>query len=259
MRYLVAAYTDAGILKEINQDSFVVRRAEYAGGEILMAAVCDGMGGLSKGELASAVVIREFDRWFDEKLPSALTLHDIRVVAADWVHMLEVLNIKLGRYGGSNNCQLGTTFTGMLFIGGEYIAVHVGDTRAYRIDTSIRQLTEDQTFVAREVRNGNMTEQQAKNDSRRNILLQCVGACESVTPQVLFGRGEEGGYMLCSDGFRHNVSEEEMYTAFSAAFNSGKEAMNTALCDVAGLVKARGERDNITALLIKAMQGENDD
>lgn len=60
MHFTVAAETDVGTTKEINQDSILVRHGKYSEGEVLMAVICDGMGGLDKGELASATVIRAF-------------------------------------------------------------------------------------------------------------------------------------------------------------------------------------------------------
>ena len=109
---------------------------------------------------------------------------------------------------------MGTTFSGILFIENQYVIVHVGDSRVYQIDSALNQLTTDQTFVAREVSKGNMTIEQAKVDKRRNLLLQCVGASKVVEPQVLLGTTKKGAYMLCSDGFRHEITEEEIYESF---------------------------------------------
>ena len=69
MQYIAIAETDIGISKETNQDSILIKHASTDVGEVVMAVVCDGMGGLAKGELASATVIRSFDRWFHEVLP----------------------------------------------------------------------------------------------------------------------------------------------------------------------------------------------
>lgn len=69
MEYLVAAYTDTGIRKETNQDSICIRRAAVSGrGEAVLAVVCDGMGGLKKGEVASATAVNAFGTWFDANL-----------------------------------------------------------------------------------------------------------------------------------------------------------------------------------------------
>ena len=68
MHYMVVADTDVGIVKDTNQDSILVKQARYKEKEIVMAIICDGMGGLSKGELASATVIRALAQWFDLSL-----------------------------------------------------------------------------------------------------------------------------------------------------------------------------------------------
>ncbi len=69
MEYLVAAYTDIGIQKETNQDSICVRRAAFSEAEeTVLAVVCDGMGGLKKGEVASAAAVNAFGTWFDANL-----------------------------------------------------------------------------------------------------------------------------------------------------------------------------------------------
>ena len=65
MQFKVAADTDIGIKKQTNQDSVLVKHGKCGLGEVLLAVVCDGMGGLDRGELASASVIREFNGWFD--------------------------------------------------------------------------------------------------------------------------------------------------------------------------------------------------
>ena len=77
MRYTAAADTDVGISRTTNQDSVLIKHALADDTEVLLAVLCDGMGGLAKGELASATVIRDFSRWFDEELPLELENVDI--------------------------------------------------------------------------------------------------------------------------------------------------------------------------------------
>lgn len=99
MRFVVIADTDIGIAKDTNQDSVCVKHAQSPVGEVLMAIVCDGMGGLAKGELASATVIREFCNWFDEELERELQVVDMKVIGAKWELMLKSLNSKILEYG----------------------------------------------------------------------------------------------------------------------------------------------------------------
>ena len=252
MRYTATADTDVGISKSTNQDSVLIKHASTDIGEVLMAVVCDGMGGLAKGELASATVIREFARWFDEDLPFELDNLDMQVIGGKWSLMLKDLNLKILEYGTEHGTSLGTTFSGILFVGNQYVIAHVGDTRVYQIGSSLNQLTTDQTFVAREISRGTMTAEQAKTDKRRNLLLQCVGASKTVEPQVICGMVERGAYMLCSDGFRHEITDAEMYESLNPINFMNKNAMHSNARYLIEQVKSRNEKDNISVVLIKA-------
>lgn len=251
MQYTVTADTDIGIAKDTNQDSLCVKIADTPIGKVLMAIICDGMGGLSKGELASATVIREFSGWFNDELSQELNTVNMDVIGGKWELMLKDLNSRILEYGKGVQANLGTTFTGILFISDEYLIVHVGDTRAYYISSEIKQLTEDQTVVAREIKRGTMTLEEAKTDSRRNMLLQCIGASKVISPQIIRGTIMRGMYMLCSDGFRHEISEDEILESLNPRNLLSNEAMHTNSLHLINLVKSRNERDNISVVLIK--------
>lgn len=251
MRYMVTADTDIGISKNTNQDSVLVKHASTELGEVVLAIVCDGMGGLAKGELASATVIRAFDRWFYEQLPYEINNIDFHVIGQKWSLMLKELNGQILEYGKKIGSSLGTTFSGILAFRDQYVIVHVGDSRVYRISSSLEQLTTDQTFVAREICRGTMTEAQAKVDKRRNLLLQCVGASKNVEPEILYGNVKKGAYMLCSDGFRHEITPEEMIESLNPINLRNEEIMHNNSRYLIELVKSRMERDNISVVLIK--------
>ena len=253
MRFIATADTDIGISKDTNQDSVLIKHAMADGKEILLAVVCDGMGGLSKGELASATVIRAFAKWFDEELPFELENVDLQVSGAKWSLLLKELNAQILEYSKENGIEgVGTTFSGILFIDDQYVIGHVGDTRIYHIGSSMTQLTTDQTFVAREISRGTMTLEQAKTDKRRNLLLQCIGASKVVEPQIICGKTEKGAYMLCSDGFRHEITEAEIYESLNPINLMNKDAMHNNAKYLIEQNKSREEKDNISVLLIKA-------
>lgn len=252
VRYTATADTDVGISKATNQDSVLIKHASTDLGEVVLAVVCDGMGGLAKGELASATVIRECARWFEEDLPFELETLDMQVIGGKWSLMLKDLNLKILEYGEKLGSSLGTTFSGILFVDDKYVIAHVGDTRIYHIGAALTQLTTDQTFVAREISRGTMTAEQAKTDKRRNLLLQCVGASKTVDPQIICGTVEKGAYMLCSDGFRHEITEAEIYESLNPINFMNKNAMHNNAKYLIEQVKSRQERDNISVILIKA-------
>lgn len=310
MRFEAAGWTDVGRVKETNQDSFVIKIANTNMGDMAMVAVADGMGGLMKGELASATAVRSLSVWFDEKLPLSLeaTAGSVggfeRFVEGQWEGLAQDLNLRIMRYGMKERMNLGTTLTAMLVLGGRYSIVHVGDSRVYEItDEAVCQLTEDQTFVKREMDAGRMTPEEALVHPQRNVLLQCLGSSKEVKPEVTSGNlRRDATYLLCSDGFRHVLTEKELLgrlspgalacaveafggvsqadgsrpegepapgvSALVASRASGAvdpptengpstrftKAVEQVLSDMVGLVMERKERDNITAVVLRAAE-----
>lgn len=61
--------TDIGNGRPSNQDAYLMKKEKFQGRQCLLAAVCDGMGGLRRGEIASRYIIELLKQWFDEKLP----------------------------------------------------------------------------------------------------------------------------------------------------------------------------------------------
>ena len=138
---------------------------------------------------------------------------------------------------------------------GRYYIVHVGDSRIYQITgKNIYLLTNDQTFIAREIAAGRMTVEQSKTDPRRSVLLQCVGASEIVEPEFSTGVIMPNTvYMVCSDGFRHQISEEEMIAKIGPENTPDEQSMKNGCIFLTELVKQRRETDNITVGLIKTV------
>ena len=191
MRYFGSVVTDVGIVKTTNQDSASIQIADIAGyGQTALISVCDGMGGLAKGELASATVIQRLRWWFSHELPGKMPQLSWEAISAEWTKMLREENEKLLQYGKKHSVSLGTTCSAMLLVSDRYMIAHVGDSRVYKITDHVQQVTEDQTFINREVQAGRMTPQEAAVNPKRNMLLQCVGASRVVTPDILFGTVE---------------------------------------------------------------------
>ena len=252
MEYYAACDTDIGITKKINQDSVCIKTAKTSTGRAALILVCDGMGGLSLGELASAEVVRSFADWFDSELPYELPEWNWQTAALNVISRLRRLNSGLCEFGRHECLQLGTTATGIIAVNSEFMTFHVGDTRIYKITDKLSQLTDDHTFVNREVKRGRMTPEEALTDPRRNALVQCIGVTEDVFPEVKLGDLESGAnYMICSDGFRHVLTEKELFEGLSPKKTGSKENMQRQLRELIDTVKDRDETDNITASLFR--------
>lgn len=256
MQYLGSALTDMGIRKGVNQDSLCVKIAETEKiGQVALAVVCDGMGGLEKGELASATLIRKISDWFENRLPEQLNSYSWEKLAQEWEGMIRLQNCKMLEYGRKFQINMGTTLTALLIIENRYMIVHVGDTRVYKIADKIEQITEDQTVAVREMKLGNMTPEEVGRDARKNMLLQCVGASKIVKPDILFGTVQpQTTYMLCTDGFRHVLKEGEIYAYFQPGKLIDRKAMDRNSRYLIEQVKSRNEKDNISVILVKAIE-----
>lgn len=257
MEYKIAMYTDIGPEKASNQDSMCIKEAYTPNGTVLLAAICDGMGGLEKGEVASKTMAEALSNWFEQTLPYLIPKANYKSEICDSLDALvKSCNSTILTYGTQKHIQLGTTVTAMLFLPDDaYIICHVGDTRAYRIDDdAANALTEDQTLVQRELRLGRITKEQALKDPRSNVLLQCVGATRHVQPVFIHGRATGNMcYMLCSDGFRHEITRREIGDTLAPAANSNEVVMKRNLVSLVETNIARGETDNISAMLIRTI------
>lgn len=254
MNYIVSACTDIGNVKDTNQDSYGVRVLSTPIGKMVFAVLCDGMGGLAKGEVASSTVVNAFFEWLDTNLIELCkdgAIRDDRI-RTEWTQIAVDFNEKIKKFGKSNGINLGTTLTAMLITDNRYYIINVGDTRAYEISNGVKVITKDQTLVAREVELGMITPEQAQNDSRRSVLLQCIGASDTVNPDFFFGETMHNAvYMLCSDGFRHEISEDEIYRYFQPNMMQNRETMDSNTRTLIDINKQRMERDNITVVTVR--------
>ena len=254
MRYLAGFFSDPGNCKNINQDSICLMEALLGEKRCFMGVLCDGMGGELQGEVASAAGVKLFKRWFEKRLPVFLRDKKIknRNVTDAWSVMLEELNRNICLYGARKGIRCGTTISVILiFDDGRYVCAHVGDSRIYILGRKLKQLTQDQSFVAYEVKHRRMTKEEAKKDERRNILLECVGVNEQINPLFYTGRlnMQRDRILMASDGFCHEISDEEISHLLRKNFKS-EEEIRGKLKVVTNMCMKRGERDNITAAVI---------
>lgn len=253
MNFKIIAHTDVGIKKSTNQDSVLIKVAQTDYGNVVIGAICDGMGGLAKGELASATLVRMLSKWFEEEFPNLLYRGlSVELLQNSWNDLIDRANQKISSYGQALHISMGTTMVVLLIVGQVYYIVNVGDSRIYHIKEELTQLTKDQTVVQREMDLGKMTYEEARRDPRRNVLLQCIGASQVIVPDFYSGIVEPGTmFLLCSDGFRHVVTPEELYQYLTPYRVLHEEAMKESLVYLTELNKYRQEVDNISAALVR--------
>lgn len=255
MNYLIGACSDIGLKKKTNQDSYCYKVIETEGNErICFSILCDGMGGLTKGEVASATVVKSFSEWIEKRLPVLLE-NDFseKILSYEWNRLIIEQNKKIYKYGEENKIMLGTTLTVLLIVKGILYIANVGDTRAYKIaNNNVMQITIDHSLVQKEIEKGKLTKESAKNDPRKNILLQCVGAAKNVSGDIFIDKVKENNvYILATDGFWNKIEEEDLYNNFNADILQSEEGIKNNIKNLIELVKGRNEKDNITAIVVK--------
>lgn len=255
-KYITTYYSDIGIKKSTNQDSLMIKEADTSIGKVLLAIVCDGMGGLAKGEVASASVIKLFDVWFENELPEMMRKEDfsLRDVIKKFETLIREKNTRILQYGRQNNINLGTTISAIFMLDDYYCFFHVGDSRIYIMNhDELKQITHDQTLVQKEVDDGIITYEQSLNDPRSSILLQCVGASRIVEPEVGYGKiKNEDIILLCSDGFRHKITSQDMFNTLKAKMD--ERSLRSSLYYLTEKSKELYEEDNISALVIRIIK-----
>ena len=253
MQFTISACTDVGNSKNMNQDSLNAMIANTKQGQAAMAVVCDGIGGLSGGEIASAYVVTAFKKWFSEGLPSLLGVPFFQEkLEEQWRRVIQDVNNKILCHAAEKHFQMGTTLTAILLADGSYYIAQIGDSRAYEITEQLQQLTKDQTLTQREVLLGHITSEQARCDSRKHVLLQCIGTNQTPEPEFLSGKIPEGAaYLLCTDGFYNRLTEQEIYEKCNRLINFSQDCMEEHLQDLILCCKDRGEQDNISAILLQ--------
>ena len=178
-----AAQSDVGVVRDHNEDSFLVTPADYdldllsRRGRLFVVA--DGMGGAMGGELASRLVVETIhDAYYGPGAsPTPVALHDALVSANERVFQEATVRPDLR--------GMGSTCTALAVHGNRAWFAHVGDTRLYLVrDHKILQLTDDHGKVAQMVRDGFLTAEDAEVHPERNVLQRSIGPKATVQVDV---------------------------------------------------------------------------
>jgi protein phosphatase len=146
---------------------------------------------------------------------------------------------------------MGTTFSGVIFVGEQAMIGHIGDSRIYLYrDGSLRQITKDHTFVQRLVDLGRITPEEALVHPRRNVIMRVLGDTNEVPQldaevlEVLPG----DRWLLCSDGLCGYVSDEVIFRNMLAKA-PGRDVAD----DLVGETLEAGAPDNVTIVVVDVL------
>jgi protein phosphatase len=231
----VHARTDPGRERETNEDAVLAERID--GGWLL--AVADGMGGHAAGDVASeaaTTVLAESVRETGADDPAETRLREAVSAAAERVRSLAE-----GERSG-----MGTTLVAALVYGGEATIVNVGDSRAYRFDGGLRQVTVDHSLVQQLLDSGEITPEEARTHPQRNVVTQALGTDGEISPDV-YREGLPGTLLLCSDGLTEELTDGEIESILAA-----EPSAEAAAAALVGAANDSGGRDNVSVVVATA-------
>ena len=259
VRVSVFGKTDLGRTRDHNEDTFLVAdlstgnaslqpevRRHEIGHRGSLFIVADGMGGAAAGELASAMAADLIYRHMATAWASDMTQSPDQF-AHRMREAVELANQQIYAYARQHPevRGMGTTVTAAGVFANDVYLAQVGDSRAYLVrGTEAIQLTKDQSLMQRLVDAGELTEDEAEQSERRNIILQALGPDPRVKVDLTHQSIRRGDTLiLCSDGLSSLVRREEF--AQLAQEHGDLPALCSALIDLAN---ARGGPDNITVV-----------
>lgn len=260
----IASKTDQGVRRPTNQDAHCLKVARTERGQVSLVAVCDGVGGLNSGEIASSTMVRHLSDWFTGELPGIVaraprTPGFDPVLAMDsLLDLVEQANAGIGAYGGGRNEMLGTTITAVLCCEGRYLVVHVGDTRAYLVGShGVVQITQDQTLARHNLKEGKISADEVESGPGSSVLMQAVGTQVGIEPSCYTGKyGPHDLFVVCCDGAWHHQGKEGIQRFFGPLRSARESDLANACSEVVSDDIAQGETDNITIAVLGPDDGK---
>lgn len=209
-----SASSQQGLARANNEDNFAL--LDRNGGYPCVLIVADGMGGHSRGEIASSIAVEYICSRIDDDI-ARLSEEAVRSAKGEsemlrrLTDMVEKANIKvyLGSLSEESNHGMGTTLTMVLLTPQRLFMAHVGDSRAYLFRNGrLCRLTNDHTLVQELLQLGQISESESVHHPRRNVLTRSLGMPDYVEPDVLSHEWAPGDRMLvCSDGLHGCLSD----------------------------------------------------
>ncbi len=238
----IVAKTDIGLQRTSNQDSYAVGELPDAAA---WAVVCDGMGGVNGGNLASTTAVKIISERITSTFRKGMGFNSIRNMLTSAITAANISVFEMSRENPELT-GMGTTVVVALVVDGIACIAHAGDSRAYILsNNSLRQLTKDHSFVQEMVDRGNLTVDEAKDDPRKNIITRALGVDEDLRIDFCEEDIDEGDVLIiCTDGLTNFVEAEEIckLTEDGKFFEYAERLVNTA--------NKNGGGDNITVVTL---------
>lgn len=243
----IIASTNTGLKRENNQDAY--ETGEFPGGDV-WAVVCDGMGGVSGGQIASSICVEKVSEGIKRSYRKGMTVNSVKNMLVSSINAANaaVFQKSIDTAGLKG---MGTTIVAVVVLGNIGVVAHVGDSRAYLINDEIKPITKDHSYVQLLIDTGKITEEEARTHPDSNIITRAVGIENFVDVEIdIIDINENDSLLLCSDGLNGYVKDNVIFKTVNEFKDSSAEKLVEKANEAGGY-------DNVTVVLLAAeIQGE---
>ena len=242
-RVIAAGESSAGVKRSKNEDSFAL--VNMSGAANLLAIVADGVGGHTKGEIASYICCRDLVVEFKNK--KLYNQQDPQVIKDYLSKAIEKINSKIYERNYSDRAlrPMSTTLTAAVFMKEHIVLANAGDSRFYELtcDGKITCITNDHLITVKVIIKNSDGELEKV---QRQALSCAIGPRPEADPDItIIPYNKTSKYMLCSDGIYKDLTDEIIIKCMQEA-KTPKLAIDTLMREAV----LAGGRDNLSAVII---------
>lgn len=243
----IGILSDVGKKRPVDEDSVLALESisffESKVNSVYLLVVADGMGGHSKGELASKIAV---DTIAEKLFPKLLTKTDYTI---EIQNSISEANSRILDYTHEHpeTEGMGTTVVCAVVDGNDVFLGNVGDSRAYVVSKDeIRRVTKDHSLVQQYVDEGKITQEETATHPKKNVILRAVGIFGQVGVDTMKLTLSDDEYLfLCCDGQLIDFKDEDMQEIIVNA-----ESTQDACQKLIDAANDRGGEDNISVVLL---------
>ncbi|MBS3994303.1 MAG: Stp1/IreP family PP2C-type Ser/Thr phosphatase [Alkaliphilus sp.] len=246
----VGACSHIGKVRDTNEDAYYI-----SDNELKLFIIADGMGGHNAGEIASHIAIDTIKDYISKRIELFSMVSEDNIDNIIKEAIIRANQVIFTKSSEEINYQgMGTTLTVVLILSGNAIYIgHVGDSRAYLYhNDKFRQITQDHSLVGELLRNGSITENEARIHPKRNIITRALGTEHNIIVDLYkIEINNDDIIVLCTDGLSNVVDVEEIEDIIIRCHNIQEGCEH-----LVSLANERGGYDNITVVAIKMGHNE---
>ncbi len=238
----ISAKSDKGIVRANNQDSYA---AGELPGNVAWAVVCDGMGGASGGNVASATAVKVISEKIATCYHAGMSDSSIKNLLISAIESANAIVFDASKKNEALS-GMGTTVVAVIINVDIVYVASVGDSRAYILSDSLFQVTTDHSVVQNMIDNGEITKEEARYHPKKNIITRALGIEDEIRADFFREEMSKDNdvVLICTDGLTNFVSEADICSI-------SKESDRYEIAD--NLVRAANENgggDNITVVAL---------